>query len=82
MKCRYVISKSSKDSMSHTKSFSDIQIVKFNTLKLITSRKKQRQHHINAVTMYYEYLTRNFNSTSEWDRILQLATLRQGALKF
>ena len=82
MKYRYVISKSSKDSMPNTKSFSDIQIVKFNILKLVTARKIQRQHHTNAVTMYYDYLTRHFNSTLEWDLILQLATLGQGALKF
>ena len=83
MECRYVISKSSKDYRPNTKSFSDIQIFKFNTLRLITAKETQRQHHINAITMYYdEYLIRYLNSMSEWDLILQLATLEQGALGF
>ena len=45
------------------------------------ARKIQRQQHIIAITMYYEYLIRQFNSTSEWGLIMQLATLEQGALK-
>ena len=32
------------------------QIVKFNSLKLITARNILRQHIINAITMYCEYL--------------------------
>ena len=58
------------------------RIVKFNTLELTTNRNIRRQHHINAVTMYYEYLIRQFNLTSEWDLILQLATLGQGTVKY
>ena len=46
------------------------------------ARKILRQHNINAITMYYEYLIWQFNLMSKWDLILQLATLGQGELGF
>ena len=33
------------------------------------------QHNISAITMYFKYSIWQFNLTSEWDLILQLATL-------
>ena len=83
MKCRYVINKSPKAACPALSPFqmSD-QIVKFNSLKLITARKILCQHNINAITTYNKYLIRQFNLTLEWDVVLQLATLGQETLKF
>ena len=51
------------------------QIAKFNNWKLIVARWILHQHIINAIWPYFEYLIWQFNSTSEWDLILKLATL-------
>ena len=51
------------------------QIAKFNSWKLIVATWILCQHNINAFTTYFQYLIWQFNSTSEWDLILKLATL-------
>ena len=59
------------------------QIAKFNSWKLIAARWILHQHNINVITTNFKYLIRQFNLTSEWDLIFQLATLRvKGHLHF
>ena len=59
------------------------QIAKFNSWKLIAARWILHQHNINVITTNFKYLIRQFNLTSEWDLVFQLATLRvKGHLHF
>ena len=84
IKYRYLINKSSKDSMHNTEFFSWCQIKLPNLIswKLIATRWILRQYNINAIITYFKYLIRQFDFTSEWNLILQLARLRVAKITF
>ena len=64
-----------KNSMHNTESFQMWnQIAKFNSRKLITTRWIDCC--INTILMQSQHTFLQFSSTSEWDLIIQLATLR------
>ena len=62
---RYMINKSSKDSIrNYFENQISNQIARFNSWKVIVDTWMLHELNINEVTLYFDYLIRQFNSTS------------------